>query len=536
MRGLSARVFAVAALSVCVLACSLITTRDGLQCTDTAACRALGPEFAATRCSSAGLCETIVAPEAGISTGCALSADCAFILGEPGRCSSGVCRPIPHGICKSVGPISDDASVLFGVLLPESGEAAAQTAGLKTLIDALISDWNTSAQSAPKFAAAICDESRLTEAVAALQTLEPRFVLGPVSEKALQAVLAQTQFTVLSPTGDSPSYVSTPDAKQRQWFCNSNRAAADVAFGSLANKIAQQVATSRSLANVKVAFAYDSAEPNEGDFFNKVRAGLSFNGKLASAQPAYYVEQDVKLDLNDANATATAAAFQLAAAKPDVVLLSGAVWSRTFIDGLETRWAVLNGSYPRPVYVSMRLPPALAVYAQGDSKAPTWDNRAYALDVARAGAVATTYDWVRGQLAQRKISQEPYGATQFSDCAFAGFYGAVAASITSGVSATQVTPFQLAQGLKQVSQGTTEVKLVHDDINTMLGLLSVKASAVMIGGTTRLGFDPSTGVPASDLRVYCLGSKSGPNPRSWEFAGVTYDATNQSASGAISCP
>jgi hypothetical protein len=560
-----AAIVVIGSLGCAALDCTLLTSRNGLQCTKTTDCWARGPAFSSTICTSEGVCSAVEAGDASVSLGCVSSSECEFALGgAAGRCVESKCVPLTTGsFCVVVGPASQDNAVLVGVLVPLSGLAAAEVQILgqspAPFINVVLDDFNTSVSNAdagtnikppPQFAALVCDESQLSDSLGVLKNLHVSFLVGPTSEATLQTILAEKAFTVISPLGDGAIYANSEsaDPAHQQWFVSSNRASGATAFASLISSVSGLVAQQRYPKKgggppgpIKLAFAYDSVEPNEQAFAAAMTPLITVNGSPATGNPSF-VSVDGNTSITDPTGTTAAATSSAVAFEPDVVVLAGPLWASSFVNTLETRWSLLNPENPSPVYVMWRVLPSISDFA----KSSHWPvNKMFALDGYRDSTVTLNQGVIAERFASAEINvgttvEAPYGLTNYSDALFSGLYGLTVAA--AGGAGTGVTAAELAAGLDGVSQGTQQVSLVSGDILTMLGLIQSKTQTLMVGGTNYLGFDPTLGIPILGLgqtsapagfAAFCI-SKSG--AYQWKSAGVTYAVSDQTPSGTFACP
>lgn len=536
-----ASLVAGALLLVSAAGCEFINSRSGLQCQSTSECRAKGPAFAGSICTNEGVCAALVAADASTNLSCQTSSDCTFLLGKPGRCINASCVALEtdDGACSSIGPTGDDSAVVFGVLVPKNGEAGAQTAALEPVVNALLVDWNavTATPPQPHFVGFVCDESNLTEALNLATAVHAQFLVGPFAETTLKAALAQnTDIPIFSPLGDSPSF-ETPPTTVRSWFCGPNRSKMVPPFLDAVKEVTAATATARSLANVKVVYAYDTAEPDEVDFFNATKAGLVFNGQPASSQPLYYAEQPIAFDLLTSPAVASQG-YQIASAKPDVVLLSGSTWARTVIDAVEQRWSALNGAAPRPIYLMVRQNLAVASEVQSTSASINYDNRVFSVDIHQDPQGLANYQTYRARVALATVLSEPQGGAEYNDCLYSALLGVTAGAVSTSTAPTALSAFQIGQGVTSVSTGSSSNtgNLTAADLPKLLGLINSKVSTQLVGTKEVLGFDPTNGVANPGYEVFCIGSKGGPASEAWTSAGVVYDAQTQAPSGTLACP
>jgi hypothetical protein len=552
----------VAVLAVALFGCEVVTSRDGVQCQTTSDCAARGAAFAGTVCS-AGLCEAIDVPTAVTSSGCTTSEDCLFQPGAPGRCVDSACVSlVPQSavtgsaLCTTFGPVASDSAVLFGALLPFGGTiAAGQALGIGTveaglptgtLLNDILSTWNrtavTATPAAPQFGVVVCDETDLAGAQALLAKVNASFVLGPYTDANLHTILSGTSTTPLfSPLGDG-AYLEQSAASNR-WFCNANRADAEPAFRNAIDVVATFAATSRSKTSIKLALVEDSAEPNEAAFAGALTAGgLSFNGETDSTSGAY-----LNLDVNSgtdeialettSSGVGISQATQLAVFQPDVVVLTGALWTATLLDQLEHRWSVLNKSLVPPIYLIMHTSPAIAAFAQGGSTA-SLTNRIFAMESGQSATEANNYGSLQAELGELKLS-EPYGASQYNDCLYTALYATAAAQVSTGVAATSLTPAQISQGVAQVTHTVTAAagrgSLVADStqIGQLLSLLSDKQTVELVGTASYLGLD-ANGIPNLNAPTPTSAIDTGhsfsvecpvaaPASPGWKSAGLSYD-------------
>jgi hypothetical protein len=560
-------------------ACELATKRSGLQCETTADCRAKGPDFAQTVCSSTGTCEDVIVPDAAAgSAGCASSQACSLSLGAPGRCVGGACVPMSaSGVCTTLGPVTDDSAVLIAALVPQTGFAgslaqaiaypSSVTAG-EPLLEGLLSEWNTAVQGdggtaiGPRFGAVVCDESQLDASLQLFQKLSPQIILGPVSGAALQKVASQfSQTPIFSPLGDWQNFVQNPPTTNLHWFCSPNRASVVAPFQTAIDLVARYATTQPGHGStVKLAIVQDSTEPNEADFLKSIKTGLTFNGE--SIQPGTnYQDWDIQADVTQQAGSFVAQAEQVAQFGPDVVVFTGPVWAQAFIYQIENRWLLAPQGSPRPLYLLYRGADALASYAGGAM--PAVVSRIFALDVDRTGPVQQNYQNLLATETQLQTGFDNYVGSPFNDCLYAAMYAtSAAAHAHSGTAAPSLLPAWIADGVKLIAsqqpQGSTpSINLTTDGVPVGLGLVSSGAHTQLMGTAVSLGTDPLTGAPISQgLAISCIGTgNAGPSgdggqagdggtPVAWESAGVSFgqdgnpigDGGSDGGAPAVRCP
>lgn len=566
-----------------IASCELITKRNGLQCLTTADCRAMGGGFERTICGSSGVCETLQVPEAAPSGACASSEACALSLGAPGRCVGETCVAIPPE-CTAWGPVSNDSAALVGVLIPKSGPAGVISSGIAFLpdsnlnfvdveLDAILTNWNMVAPMAtppaPLFAAVACDESKLEASLAFLTLLRPTFVLGPLTAAALQTSLTTfpSSVTLFSPWGDDQTFVqSPPQGQNNHWFCSPNRGTGQPGatspgsvvadFQSAINLVSQFVAAQPGHSSTtKLAIVYDSQEPNENNFLSAVATGtFTFNGENIKT-PGAYASEDINIALSQGFGEGVAAGQAVTSFQPDVVVLTGPVWAQPFMDQLETQWAAMNKSLPRPTYLVFKTTDAIAVWA--GEQTYSLKNRIFAFDVYRDGALSMNNTMLTGLQSELGTGIDDYVGSPFNDCLYAGMLATTAAGRLAGTSAVNVGARQLYAGVAQVTQGTSTGNLTEAGAQVLLSLLSglktggnadMMVKTELVGTSTYLGLNLTTGAPllaqpTPSMAVYCVGSSKAPNPSSWNAAGVNYDqsgtpvgAGGDGGSVTLTCP
>jgi hypothetical protein len=559
-------VAAVAALALAGIAagCTLLTSRTGLQCQLSADCWAKGGAFTSTICTAQGTCAPVSAGDASATLGCVSSSQCEFAFGgAAARCIDDACVKVVQPGCVALGPVSEDTAVLFGILVPLQGLAAGQLEILgqapASFFNGVLNDFNTlggadagGTTRYPHFGAVVCDEASLDSATALFKTLKVPFIVGPASEASLQTVLTDKArtYTVISPLGDNAIYANPTqeDPNKRQWFIDLNRSNGTNAFASMVSSVSQLTAQKRYPTDaatpgpIKLAFVYDSLEPNEQNFASTLVPLLTVNGSPAMGNSSY-LGVDVHESVTDPSAAVTLPATDVTAFAPDVVVIAGALWAAPFINLVESRWAVLFHT-PPPIYVMWRVLPTLASFAQLNH----WPaQRAFALDAYRDSNVETTGAVTLERFSSAELMSgmvpPPYGLTNYSDALYSGFYGVTAGA--GGGSGIGITSDQLATGLTNVSQGSTDVQLVAAQIVEMLGLIRSGTQTRMVGGTGYLGFNPALGVPVPGVgqastpqgfAAYCISSSTASSPYQLGAAGVSYAASNQQPSGNLDCP
>jgi hypothetical protein len=476
--------------------CQLIVDRAGVQCTSTEECRSRGGAFEQTRCSNAGVCESIVVPDAQALTGhaCATTADCRLFDDEDGggsgpvRCIANQCAPVlPPSVagasppCVFLGPIEADNAVLAVALMPlYTGAAALEFShALDVLGAVVVRGWNDAVQgtAASPVAFVVCDEAQLGATDHAIENhvlkLQPSFVIGPYTTGRtlgwtdyLDTLrLAKTAVPLtFSPSFDAVSAAGSPPP-DGLLSCSPNAAGALPALVDAVGRLSLLVAGDGSPRSKppKVQFVRTTGD-DQDQLMRELTALLPADAGAPNVTAVPNFDPETK-------SLVLVSAQEVVTAKPDVIVIVSELLASDFVTGVEQRWT-LNAPYPRPVYLVLRTPSAL------EESISAYSPRYFAVDWWEPAA-ASNFTSFAADLAIHTASQAagqgappPPNATLSlaltNDCTLTALFSLFAASHRNATSMTAVSPSSLELAAQALSADST---------NTLVNLIGSGLSA-----------------------------------------------------------
>lgn len=343
-------------------ACTLVTAEDAGQCRTDAECTARGPEFASTRCSARGMCESVRAPDAGSDGGssCASNAECVRLLGASARCVESRCVPLTGTACGVIdGDATDDRALFVGVVTPRTGANSPFGFNQYSVVVQAARDWNQQVEGSPTahtFVTIGCDEADPVAAVSFLAQARVTAILGPFEDDKLQAaapVAASAKLPLLAPRFTDlrlPQLIGTG----RTLFSFAPGRALQLKYlNPLVAALEPSVRATFDLAAsapIKLVLAA-AADPSSSGFVDAAEAILRFNGKSKADNGAQYQRLNFTANYAAVN-DYSAAVAGLVAAAPHVVVVTQDYDVANFVKALEAGWPSSGTALPRIVLLT----------------------------------------------------------------------------------------------------------------------------------------------------------------------------------------
>ncbi len=524
---------AFTALGATVDGCSLLVDTAAAQCSSDADCTSRGGAFAGSTCGADGVCvlrcESNVActnKNGGVpsvcvrSTGaCAelLSPDCETILAEPGA-------------------LERDDAVVVGLLLPETGAAAATSSSARAVELArrhvhLANAGLPGLHGGPSRPLVVlwCTESRDASRAARHLVHEVRVpaIVGPSSDDLVTKIA--TQITIpagvllISPTATSSTLTDLADGGLVWRTAPSDAVVAAAMAELVANKLEPEVRERSELEpkeKIRVAVIHrgDARASSVASTLFKL---LRFNDGQGAASSEHYRRFDYG-DPSKLPAAARAAGYRKIATdtvafQPHVVITIGATEAVTeILADVEARWPTASRARPRHLLSDgLRVPELLTLIGRDDAL------RKRVLGVS-ADVPGANYETFKSAYATAFSNVAPdIQAARAYDATLLLAYASAAARGTS------LSGALLNEGLKKTVPAPSAVAINagFNEINQGFGAM-LGAGIDYSGASGPLDFDPATGEAPAEVRAWCVRLNDGQH--AFATAGLV--------GGAVDCP
>ncbi|MFO0666707.1 MAG: hypothetical protein U0174_22340 [Polyangiaceae bacterium] len=524
-----------------VFACSLLAKRTELSCERDDQCQArLG---APGRCSAEGVCEAIVAPEAGQKLRCDTAADCQVLSTlSSSRCVNNLCVPLKdtEGMCdKLTEGVADEQTILLGVFYTDpSTLPTGSTAGkfFHYLTEKAVSDWNATTTggktSGRRMAAILCNDAGDTvKAVQHMQRLGVSAIIAPLAQNKAQAGAAEAikQETPYLTPYDQSAVISTGTRA-----CAPVRQDLAPAVSTGIKDIIASVSAARGRAvNVTLVSTNLPADDElRKALMPKLTAGVP------SSTVAGVAEFPIEVDLTQP-IQAKGKLIPRSNPLPDVIILNAEYYHYSLLAQIDINWTAPT----LPVYVLIGQGHTAPGYERGqlvDGGAPlkTLNNRTYLLNWAPVPApespgVRSYVDQIVGasQSDVRFNLQQSDFAYFANDCLYTAMFASAAAVAKGNIEPNKIRNDSFKAGIDLISSDQPRISMSGLALTTAKSLLATpsKFGAIGANGPMQWGTDGKRiGLDTVELR--CL--KNG----DWVTNKRTYSTITGDPNGPFECP
>jgi ABC-type branched-subunit amino acid transport system substrate-binding protein len=492
------------------------------------------------------------APVAGRDTnGCTSNAACAR-PGSPAICRPGVgCVALRSPDCEPLADpraLGSDATVWFGAMFPRSGpDARAFGDANVNAVELARRDFaqvmsGTSAggtlERARPFGVVVCDDAiDPRRAANHLVNLGVPAVIGfYTSVEAIDlttSLFLPNRILAIAALNANPLVTNVPHpdgAPRLVWRTTYSSAAAATALaawidGELEPSLRRG---GRELGHgaMRVALLRPRGAAGQAlsDAFSKT---LRFNGKSALDNGASYRELTFEAEAPKTSPEYAAMTRELLAFSPHVVLHAGnAAIVEALFAPLEAAWPA--GAPLRPRYAGVAPIPNEVLAFIGANK----ERRGRFFGVT---PVSSTVANARFVTHYNAVFPDKVTLTLDPNTSYDAFY--LLAYATYAIpSAEAVTGERLSHAFGRLVAPGRRIEVGLSGIFDAYAALSKDGSIALVGATGKLDLDPSTGEPAFDLAILCVGVDAHDRASDGIESGLVYSATSRKLEGTMRCP
>ncbi|MEM1034548.1 MAG: ABC transporter substrate-binding protein [Myxococcota bacterium] len=536
--------------------CTALTFASGENCETNADCLALGAGFENSICS----------PEAQICVdasdlGCTASSECIASLGtETARCVDRACVNLVSPDCSSVEPVTavaDDDAIIIGWMGALEGDFASIGVPIQQATRLAVEEFNDRASGGLPGGAGgarrplvllschdLADESGLRAARHLVDTVKVPAIVGPlfssISLNVIGDVTIPAEVLTISPSATSPTFTDFPD-DGLHWRTVPSDALQAVPLAALVSQVEDRLRADMTLMageDLRVVTV-----SNGGAYGQGLRDGLNdqvaFNGKSAAENltdgnytllsyddPAENSDVDLSGVVNEILRLEPPPHLVVALGTNEIIDREGD--QEGIVSLLESQWASLPGTPPRPYYLFPDGGKVDELLALGEADTSTPPLAARVRGTAGSGAIDNPRFEAFTLRYQSRFNASP---GIYSENAYDALYLLAYGILAAGEGAL-TGPF-IASGLERMSDGP-RVDTGPNNINATANALVGGGSIDYQGASGPLDFNNETGEAPSNIEVWCLG-RNNQNEVVFDSSAQFYEAATDRVVGVDDC-
>lgn len=513
--------------------CSFVVDTDADQCESSADCTSRGGAFVGAICTRDKIC---------LAT-CTTNKGCIEAVGGPAICVRETlkCAPLLSQDCATVlqepNAIENDAAVVIGILMPQTGQNAAS---MKPRVNAIelarkhIDKANSGlpgirgGPSRPLVLLSCTDADDALRAARHLaEVVHVPAIIGPafsgVTTNVAKVVTVPRGVLIISPSATSPQLTALDD-NGLVW----RTAPSDVLQATAMIQLVQKEVEPgvRSALSLTPADKIRVAVVHKGDAYGSGLGGALFTGlRFNGTTPVMNGEAYQQFDYGDPQKVDITANYKptvdaILKFKPHILITIGTTEAVTEIFAkVEDQW-MEPAFKPRHIVADGLQVPELAAKVSAND---ALRRRVFGTIGAATGPTYDTF------VNAYKLA---FGTTTAADSYSAGAYDAMllVSYAIAAAGSRPLTGAMINEGLKKTAViGAKPIRAGYDDIN--LGFAEMPNAGIDYDGASGpLNFDPVSGEAAADIQIWCVKGTS------FAPSGYNFSAASGMIEGKVSCP